>query len=112
MKNILRKITGESYWKERTIAIFMVVGLLAGNLVEILSGKEAKDSPVFWIIGVVIGSVVIVFSLLRNPKYKNLTSAAFKIFLFYLNFNVIYAYYTNANFTHINSPLPFEQFKE
>jgi PAS domain S-box-containing protein len=112
IKGLINRITGESYWKERAIALFMVIGLLLGNVVEILSGKEAKDSPIIWIAGVVIGSAVVVLSLLRNPTYKNYTSSAFKFFLFYLNFNVIYAYSTNTQFLHIHPTLPIKEFTE
>ncbi len=105
LKNIINRITGESYWKERAVALFMVIGLLVGNIVEMMSGKEAKDSPVIWIAGVVIGTTVVVLSLLKNPNYKAYTSTAFKFFLFYLNFNVIYAYSTNAAFLHVNPVL-------
>jgi hypothetical protein len=59
-KSLINRITGESYWKERAIALFMVVGLLVGNVVEMMSGKEAKDSPIIWIAGVMIGATVVV----------------------------------------------------
>ena len=111
-KSLINRITGESYWKERAISLFMVVGLLLGNMVEMMSGKEAKDSPIIWIAGVLIGTVVVVLSVLRNPKYKDNTSAAFKFFLFYLNFNVIYAYSTNTQFLHVNPNLPIKEFTE
>jgi PAS domain S-box-containing protein len=111
-KSLINRITGESYWKERAIALFMVVGLLVGNVVEMMSGKEAKDSPIIWIAGVLIGATVVALSVMKNPKYKDNTSAAFKFFLFYLNFNVIYAYSTNTQFLHINPTLPVQEFTE
>ncbi|HLP18899.1 MAG TPA: ATP-binding protein [Chitinophagales bacterium] len=90
MKNIFERIKGESYWKERVVTGFMVTGYLIGNLVEMMSGKVTDDPAIIWIAGVVIGVLVIVCSLL--PKYKAYTSPLFKFFLFYLNFNIIYAY--------------------
>lgn len=109
LKGIIARIKGESYWKERAIASFMVVFLLLGNIVEMLSGTEAKDPAIIWIAGVVLGSTVVILSLLKNPKYKNYTSQAFKFFLFYLNFNAIYAYATNITFLHTHPVLPVHE---
>jgi PAS domain S-box-containing protein len=112
LKNIFERIKGESYWKERVVASFMVMGLLVGNVVEMLSGEEAKDPAIIWIAGVITGTTVIVLSLLKGSKYRNYTSPVFKFFLFYLNFNVIYAYATNTMFLHINPDLPVAELLE
>jgi len=90
LKSILRKVRGESFWKERAVAIFMVTGYLVGNIVEMVSGKVADDPAIIWILGVMLGFVVIGLSV--SDKYKAHTPTFFKIFLFYLNFNIIYAY--------------------
>ncbi|HLP50232.1 MAG TPA: ATP-binding protein [Chitinophagales bacterium] len=90
LKNIFERIKGESYWKERVVTGFMVTGYLIGNLVEMMSGKVTDDPAIIWIAGVIIGVLVIVCSLI--PRYKVYTSPLFKFFLFYLNFNIIYAY--------------------
>lgn len=112
LKNFFERIKGESYWKERVVASFMVMGLLVGNIVEMLSGEEAKDPAIIWIAGVIIGTTVIVFSLLRGSPYQKYTSPVFKFFLFYLNFNVIYAYATNTMFKHIHPDLPVAELLE
>lgn len=90
LKNIFERIKAESYWKERVVTGFMVTGYLVGNLVEMMSGKVTDDPAAIWIAGVLIGTAVIVCSLI--PRYKPYTSQLFKFFLFYLNFNIIYAY--------------------
>jgi PAS domain S-box-containing protein len=92
LKQIISAITADAYWKERLISGFMVGGLLIGNGVEYVSGKVANDSPVVWIIDVIIGLLVIISSV---TKYRKYTSVIFKFFLVYLNFNVIYAYGTS-----------------
>ncbi len=112
LKTIFARIKGESYWKERAITGFMVTFLLIGNVVEMLSGVEAKDPAIIWIAGVIIGTVVVILSLVKNPEYRKYTSAAFKFFLFYLNFNVIYAYASNTQFLHVNPTLPIAEFTE
>ncbi len=112
LKTIFERLKGESYWKERVVASFMVLGLLLGNVVEMLSGEEAKDPAIIWIAGVFIGSVVFALSLMRDSKYQAYTSPTFKFFLFYLNFNVIYAYATNTTFLHVNPDLPVKELVE
>lgn len=90
ISKFFRSINAGVYWKERTIAVFMVLVLLLGNMVEMIQGKVTDDPPAIWIAGVVLGIIVIWLSATKN--YKGYTATAFKIFLFYLNFNVIYAY--------------------
>lgn len=90
IKNIFRSISAGAYWKERTIAVFMVAVYLVGNGVEMIQGKVTDDPPAIWIAGILLGIVVIYLSTTKN--YKGYTATAFKVFLFYLNFNVIYAY--------------------
>lgn len=112
LKNIFERIKGESYWKERVVASFMVTGLLLGNVVELMSGEKAKDPAIIWIAGVIIGVTVIVLSLMKTSKYQTYTSPTFKFFLFYLNFNVIYAYATNTMFLHVHPDLPVHDLVE
>jgi PAS domain S-box-containing protein len=90
LNKIFERIKAESYWKERVVTGFMVAGYLIGNLVEMMSGKVTDDPAAIWIAGVLIGTAVIVCSLI--PRFKQYTSPLFKFFLFYLNFNIIYAY--------------------
>jgi PAS domain S-box-containing protein len=88
--SIFTRIRAEVYWKERTIAFFMVTVYLVGNAVEFMTGKVADDPAIIWVVGVILGLAVVGLSL--SDKYKSHTPLAFKIFLFYLNFNVMYAY--------------------
>lgn len=90
IKNMFRSISAGAYWKERTIAVFMVSVYLLGNIVELIEGKVTDDPAAIWIAGVLLGISVVWLSATKN--YKGYTATAFKIFLFYLNFNVIYAY--------------------
>ena len=85
-----RNLNAGVYWKERTVAVFMVLVYLAGNGVEMIQGKVTNDPPAIWIAGVILGVIVVWLSASKN--YKGYTGTAFKVFLFYLNFNVIYAY--------------------
>ena len=85
-----RNLNAGVYWKERTVAVFMVLVYLAGNGVEMIQGKVTDDPPAIWIAGVILGVIVVWLSASKN--YKGYTGTAFKVFLFYLNFNVIYAY--------------------
>src|SRR5688572_27148403 len=89
VKKILAAITADTFWKERLISGFMVAIYLLGNGIEYIYGKVTDDSPIVWILGILIGLSVITSSL---TKYRNYTSTLFKFFLLYLNFNSIYAY--------------------
>src|SRR6187402_2179685 len=93
---IFKNITESSFWKERAITIFMVTGYLVGNGVEMISGKVTEDSPIVWILGTLLGITVIGISISKNLGQQ--TQMLFKIFLFYLNFNLIYAYSTSTHY--------------
>ena len=68
LNKIFERIKAESYWKERVVTGFMVAGYLIGNLVEMMSGKVTDDPAAIWIAGVLIGTAVIVGSLI--PRFK------------------------------------------
>lgn len=89
-KSVFGRITSGVYWKETAITLFMVTGYLVGNGVEMLTGKVTDDPPALWITGILIGLVVLWFS--KSKKYGKYTLPLFKLFLVYLNFNVIYYY--------------------
>lgn len=112
LNSIVNRITGKSYWRERAFTTFVVVILLVGNLVETFSKTEAKDPAIIWIAGVILGTVVIVLSLLKQDNYRNYTPLVYKFFLFYLNFNAVYAYSTAIAFYHTNPNLPVQQLTE
>ncbi len=86
---LYRSIRSELYWKERIIAIFIVLTYIFGNGYEYLTTPLTKDSPIVWIFGIILGLAVVAASV---SKYSNYTSPLFKIFLLHINFNIIYAY--------------------
>lgn len=68
----------------------MVTGYIVGNGVEMLTGKVTDDPPALWITGIIIGLVVLYCA--KSKRFSQYTLPLFKIFLVYLNFNVIYYY--------------------
>lgn len=86
---IIRNIRSELFWKERIITIFIVLTYILGNGIEYYNGKLTNDSPIVWMIGVVLGVLVVTVSLSRWSSY---TSLLFKLFLLHVNFNIVYAY--------------------
>lgn len=68
----------------------MVSGYLVGNGVEMLTGKVTDDPPALWITGIIIGLIVLWCT--KSKRYSKYTRPLFKLFLLYLNFNVIYYY--------------------
>ncbi len=86
---IFKNIRSELFWKERIITIFIVLTYILGNGIEYYNGKLTNDSPLVWMLGVVLGSAVVIVSLSRWNSY---TSILFKVFLLHVNFNIIYAY--------------------
>jgi PAS domain S-box-containing protein len=90
ISELLNKITSGAYWKETAITLFMVTGYVVGNGVEMLTGKVTDDPPALWITGIIIGLVVLWVA--KNKRFSKYTVPLFKLFLIYLNFNVIFYY--------------------
>lgn len=68
----------------------MVTGYIVGNGVEMLTGKVTDDPPALWITGIIIGLIVLWCA--KSKRFSKYTLPLFKLFLLYLNFNVIYYY--------------------
>jgi len=64
---------------------------LLGNLLEIATSPEHKtsDPPVIWITGTLISFAVVTVSL---SKYRQYTGTLFKIFSYFINFNIILSF--------------------
>lgn len=92
--NAVLKGTKEvAYRKERAWAVFITITYLLGNGIEYFLGKLSDDPAILWIAGVLLGLLVLIVPL---TKKHNLTSPIFKLYLFYINFNIIYAYATST----------------
>jgi PAS domain S-box-containing protein len=89
LSNLVGQIKSEAFWKERVIAVFVTFTYVLGNGIEYYNGKLTDDPPIIWMLGVVFGLVVF---LLSFSQYKKFTAGFFKAYLFYINFNIIFAY--------------------
>lgn len=89
LSNIVGQLRSESFWKERVIVIFVTLTYLLGNGIEFYNGKLTDDPPAVWIIGIALGLFVFYISF---STYKRFTVTLFKVYLFYINFNIIFAY--------------------
>jgi len=87
--NLLLKFRLEIFWKERIIALLVTITYLVGNIIELFTKKEAEDPIFIWVIGVLIGVSVVVISMTTLRKF---TPVFFNLFIYYANFNLIYAY--------------------
>ncbi|MDB5283461.1 MAG: hypothetical protein JWO06_2536, partial [Bacteroidota bacterium] len=81
----------EVYWKERIIGVLGLGMYFFGNLIEILSSPThtTTDPPAIWMTGTFLSIALIWVSLSR---FKENTSTLFKIFIYFVNFNVIIGY--------------------
>lgn len=68
----------------------MVTIYVLGNGVEALTGKVSDDPPALWITGIILGLIVIWIS--SSKAYSHYTRSLYKLFLLYINFNIIYFY--------------------
>jgi PAS domain S-box-containing protein len=87
--NLLLKFKSEVFWKERIIALLVTIAYLTGNIIELFTKKEAEDPIFIWVIGVLIGVSAVVISMSR---YRKFTPIFFNLFIYYSNFNLVYAY--------------------
>ncbi|HWB63613.1 MAG TPA: PAS domain S-box protein, partial [Chitinophagales bacterium] len=90
-KRITDFFRNETYWKERVIGVLGLGMYFFGNLIEIASSPthSTTDPPVVWVTGTIIA-----FALLGSSftKYRRFTSTLFKVFVYFVNFNVILGY--------------------
>ncbi|MBL7799557.1 MAG: PAS domain S-box protein [Chitinophagales bacterium] len=87
--NLLLKFKSEIFWKERIIALLVTISYLLGNIIELFTKKEAEDPIIIWVIGVLLGVLVVVISMSRFRKF---TPFFFNLFIYYANFNLVYAF--------------------
>lgn len=90
IKALFARITAGVYWKEKAVTAFMVTVYVLGNGVEALTGKVTDDPPALWITGIIFGIVVIWIS--SHQKLSIYTRSLYKLFLLYINFNIIFYY--------------------
>ena len=64
---------------------------LLGNLLEIATSPEhtTSDPPVIWVTGALLSLSVVIVSI---SKYRQFTGLLFKIFAYFINFNIILSY--------------------
>lgn len=82
-------LLNQRYWKERTVSAMILATYIIGNLIEYYSGKLTNDSPLFWILAILISASVLILSYTNHHR---LTAIAFKVSLVYVNFQVAYVY--------------------
>lgn len=89
LKKFVSLFKGEAYFKEKAIAGLITLTYILGNGIEMVIGKQTDDPALLWVTGIVLGIIVIVIAQSNLSRY---TPPIFKAYLFYLNFNIVYAY--------------------
>lgn len=90
-KRFINLFRAETFWKERVIAALILSLYILGTLSEIITRPDhtTTDPWILWVTGSTLCVSVIIIS---TGKYKRYTTDLFKIFLLYINFNIIYSF--------------------
>lgn len=89
LKNRVKTLLQEHFWKERIVSALIFLTYALGNLIEYFSGKLTDDSPIYWILALILSGATFGVSF---TKYRSYTVTFFKALLVYVNFQAAYVY--------------------